>query len=295
MTGKNTLIRILRGRSLHEDIDLPRDHGFIKAVKPSYDGKSWLYNSEVVCFTESPIFALDFFRYRSYERWKSDQLYGIGFSKEYLVCDKKVRPVIYLDGTTNSQLLYFFNQIIDENYKIEDKAGNAVDNKELLMKLKPLLFPLMEDTPLQGFMWEREWRYPDSNGLIFPYSAIKVICCPAGERDEIEDILEDYRENIEIVESWREYNDVTSYLKRRNSEVDSEQLDKISEITDIKVLEELQKQNNITLSALEAHYDTFSRMVSGLDENGVGEMIMGLRQKSVEIGERMEAVLGGAT
>jgi hypothetical protein len=33
-------------------------------------------------------------------------------------------------------------------------------------------------------------------------------------------------------------------------------------------------------------------MMSGLDESGVGEMIMGLRQKSVEIGERMEVVWG---
>lgn len=115
MTGKNSLVNILKGENKPEDVVLPERNGYLKAVKPSFDGQAAYYNSEVVCFTESPIFALDFFRYRSFRRWSDDQQYGIGFSKSDLIRHRKVRPVLYLDTESNSQLLNFCNQILSEN------------------------------------------------------------------------------------------------------------------------------------------------------------------------------------
>ena len=213
MTGKNSLVKILNGENKPDTIKVPKQNGYLKASKPSFDGQAAHYNSDVVCFTETPVFALDFFRYRSFKRWSDDQQFGIGFSKSALIKHKNVRPVIYLDTDTNSKLLSFCNHIIDGNYNIQNQKGEQVDYVELFNKIKPLLFPLLEKTALQGFMWEREWRCPDSEGLVFPHKAIKIICCPSNEKQEIMDILK-VNEGIEIVESWREYDDVTNYLKR---------------------------------------------------------------------------------
>ena len=283
MTGKNSLVSILKGENIKEGTVLPKRCGFLKAVKPSFDGQAAYYNSEVVCFTESPIFALDFFRYRSYRRWSLDQQFGIGFSKKDLICHRNVRPVLYLDNNTNSQLLGLANQIIDGSYKIENQLGNEIDYKELFRNIKPLLFPLLEDTTYQGFMWEREWRCPDSNGLIFQHNAIKVICCPASEREEILEILGDLSAKIDIVESWREYDDVTNYLRRRQDETNTEQLTQISQIRDFGILHELKNQNDRTLNTLEAYYGVFKETVTSLEGRNINQMIDEMKQKSQEI------------
>lgn len=291
MTGKNSLVSILKGENKPEDIELPERNGYLKAVKPSFDGQASYYNSEVVCFTESPIFALDFFRYRSFRRWSEDQQFGIGFSKAALVANRNVRPVLYLDTQTNSELLSFCNHIINGNYKIVNGIGNEIDMTVLFEKIKPLLFPLLENTTYQGFMWEREWRGSDSKGMTFPHQAIKVICCPANEREAITEILGDLAGNIEIVESWREYDDVTNYLRRRQNETNAEQLNKISQIKDFGILKELKNQNERTLNTLEAYYGVFKETVTSLEGKNINEMIGEMKKKSNEIDEQIRAVL----
>lgn len=291
MTGKNSLVSILKGENKPDDLDLHERHGYLKAVKPSFNGQAEYYNSEVVCFTESPIFALDFFRYRSFRRWSDDQQFGIGFSKSDLVKHRNVRPVLYIDTQSNSELLNFCNQIINKNYTVVNSLGVVVDMGQLFQKIKPLLFPLLEQTTFQGFMWEREWRGSESRGMTFPHNAIKVICCPANEREEISDILGDLVNNIKIVESWREYDDVTDYLKRRQQEVNTEQLNKISEIKDFGPLKELKNQNDRTLNTLVAYYGVFKETVISLEERNINQMIAEMKQKSKEIDEQISAVL----
>ncbi len=291
MTGKNSLVNILKGENAPDDINIPDNSGYLKAVIPSFNGEEAIYTSEVVCFTEAPIFALDFFRYRSYRRWSDDQQFGIGFSKSKLIQLRNVRPVIYLDTDTNSNILNFCNQIINGNFEIKNAKGEVQEYKELFAKIKPLLFPLLENTPYQGFMWEREWRCPESNGLIFPHKAIKILCCPENERNEIEEILGDEVNNIEIVESWREYDDVTNYLKRRKEETDTKALNRIKEILDLETLNSLKTQNEQTINMLISHYSVFKETVDGLEQGKIHQIIDDMKQKSVEIKSRIKFLI----
>lgn len=291
MTSKNSLVKILNGESKPDGIVIPKKNGYLKAVKPSFDGQARYYNSEVVCFTETPIFALDFFRYRSLRRCIDDQQFGIGFSKSALIKYRNVRPVIYLDTETNKQILSFCNKIIDGTYKVQDQNGDAIDKIELFSKIKPLLFPLLQDRPLQGFMWEREWRYTDNQGMIFPHRIIKIICCPSSEKEQIIDILGDQSDKIEIVENWREYDEVTNYLKQRQRKSNTKQLNTISQIKDFGVLEDFKNQNDRTLNTLEAYYGVFKETVTSLEGRNINQMIDDMKQKSKEIEEQINAVL----
>lgn len=150
---------------------------------------------------------------------------------------------------------------------------------------------MLEDTTYQGFMWEREWRGSDSKGMTFPHTAIRVICCPTNEREEITEILGDLAGNIEIVESWREYDDVTNYLKRRQKEVNSDELNTISQIKDFGILNELKNQTDRTLNTLEAYYGVFKETVTSLEGRNINEMIGEMRKKSKEIEQQINAVL----
>lgn len=273
MTGKDSLVSILKGENAPEDCDLKENFGFLKAIKPSFDSNESYYNSEVVCFTESPIFALDFFRYRSFRRWSTDQRYGIGFLKRDLIRHRNVRPVIYLDSSTNSELLQLCENIINDQQTIIDKSGVVKDKKNLFNRIKPLLFPLLEESEFQGFMWEREWRCPDSGGMTFPHKTVKIICCPAEEREEIIEVIGELAEDIEIVESWKEYDDVTNYLKRRQKEAKTKEPTKLSEIKDFGLLNELKTQNERTINTLEGYYSVFKETVTSLESNNISGMI----------------------
>jgi len=288
MTGKNSLIHILKGENSPEEITVEANSGYLKSVIPSFDEQAGYYNSEVVCFTEAPIFALDFFRYRSFRRWENDQRFGIGFSKADLIKHRNVRPVVYLDDETNSNLLSLCNNILNDNLSIVNSDGEVIDYKPTFESVKPLLFPMLENTKLQGFMWEREWRYPFNDGLVFPFEAIKVICCPADEKAEIEEILSTYKNQIQIVESWREYDDVTNYLKRREREINSDALTKISKIKNLSVLTEFKIQNERTINMLSAHYQVFKETTEGLEKNNISEMIAEMKTKTVEIVKRIK-------
>lgn len=212
MTGKNELVSILSGKNTQ----LPSGNGFLKACIPESDNGT--YDAEVVCFTESPTFALDFFRYRSFRRWTGDQRFGIGFDKSQLV-DAGVRPCVYADEELKKHIIHL--KRILESSRINDEETSSL-LKSLLIKIYPLTTPLLESDPSQGFMWEREWRYSDPknlNGLVFRHSLIRVICCPEEEEPEIREILAKESDGISFVRSWKEYDEVTSYLKRKKSDL----------------------------------------------------------------------------
>lgn len=290
MTGRNQLISILSGENAPEGIEVPENNGFLRSAIPSYNGSQGYYNSSVVCFTESPLFALDFFRYRSFSRWEADQQFGIGFSKTDLVNHRNVRPVIYLDTETNTEILSVCNRILDDSLTVSNQDGEIEDLKPIMEKIKPLLFPLLQDRPSQGFMWEREWRCPNENGLIFPLSAIKVICCPNNERAEIEALLGENLNNIQIVEIWREYDDVTSFLRRRKSGNQYNTSEKIVQIKDINALRELKQQNDQTLHTLSAYYGVFKETVNQLEGKSIKDTLADLEQTSKLIYEQMKTV-----
>lgn len=288
MTGRNELISILKGENSPEDKEVPDKYGYLKSSIPDYS--AGFYNSSVVCFTESPLFSLDFFRYRSFSRWRADQQFGIGFSKKSLVDKRNVRPVIYLDSQTNKDVLTLSHKILDDSYTVTDDQGEIQDLKPLFEKLKPLLFPMLEDKQSEGFMWEREWRCPDDTGMTFPLNAIRVICCPANEREEIEELLVDHLDKIQIVESWKEYDDVTTFLKRREKTKDYDSKEKLDKIGDIDTLKELKQQNDQTLNTLSAYYKIFKGTVEQLEHKSIGDILTDLKKTSSMINDRIKEI-----
>lgn len=216
MTGENHIKNILQsGRE---------GYGYLKANIPeaaqdllkSNISISYGYNAPVVCFTESPTFALDFFRYRSYRRWKDDQRFGIGFDKATLV-KNGIRPVFYVDKSLLQNLIELYSEISNENSNYFALIDEEFKNKIVwsVKTIYPLLFPLMEKHKSQGFMWEREWRYINPEGFYFSYNDIKVICCPEDEEGDIRDCFRESANTISFVRAWDEYDDVTDYLKRQ--------------------------------------------------------------------------------
>ncbi|EOG9063770.1 hypothetical protein KW450_21380 [Vibrio fluvialis] len=199
MTGKESVLGILKSG---------RDNGgLIKACVPE-DAKSW-YKESVVCFTESPIFAIDAFRYIRFHRWQMDMRFGIGFSKEKLI-KKGVFPVLYCSS-----------ELVSQFKKMRDEMPTSIENpfeltaKSVIDNVFPLMNSLMENEPKQGFIWEREWRSPNPEGFDFSYSDIDIICCPEEEQDEIVSILGDFANNIKFVRSWSQYNEVKEFLSSR--------------------------------------------------------------------------------
>lgn len=214
MTSRNQILSILHGENLPlgVDITIPANNGYLRSNIPEY-GNQTGYTASVVCFTESPTFALDFFRYRSFRRWQSDQRYGIGFSKSAMV-NLNVRPVVYLDNATLASL----NRLKNEVGNLQGLLDNLLENaRQLVNSLYPLCYPLLEETTDQGFMWEREWRFTNSDGFVFPFESIKIICCPENEEEEIRNILGGATNHISFIRSWVEYDDVTSFIQRQQN------------------------------------------------------------------------------
>ena len=150
MTGRNELASILQGRGTPNGIETQANEGYLRAAVPEVRASN-NYTAEVVCFTDSPTFTLDFFRYRKFSRWQSDQRFGIGFDKSSLA-SQGVRPVIYVDRTLNRKIISLWNDI--QNL---DERNVGEDLRDVFERMYPLLFPLLETQPEQGFMWEREW------------------------------------------------------------------------------------------------------------------------------------------
>lgn len=149
MTNKEAIFGILETGA--------EGQGTIKSAPPS-QSRSW-YREPVVCFTESPFFAIDAFRYISFPRWQQDLRYGLGFSKERLASNG-VRPALYCDR----ELVRLFKRLKDLTDPASDQP-DATDDISLTVggavvaRAVPLMTALLEDQAKQGFTWEREWRH----------------------------------------------------------------------------------------------------------------------------------------
>jgi len=284
MTGKNSLARILQGEGASTSREA---HGFLKSAVPETGGKGG-FDASVVCFTESTVFALDFFRFRSDRRWMDDQQYGIGFSKELLIKNHGVRPVVCLDTQTNKELLALCNRAEAGQQRLAEDNGVHERTKSLLARLKPLLFPMLEQTKLQGFMWEREWRFPDPNGWQFPHSAIKLICCPKEEQAEILKALGPLKDQVQVIESWKEYSDLTAFLKERQTALAAFNLASISHIEDIDRLLELETECGALLSALSNYRANLKAQVPEFNDPKLNKMIDHLLEYFQRIEEQLE-------
>ena len=254
MTGKREIESILRGEGA--PTQLPPNHGYLRSSVPEYD--QGVYNAPVVCFTESPTFALDFFRYRSFRRWQNDQRFGIGFRKSLLV-RQGVRPAVYMDDVARRHFIYLYKRGVEDGEQLSNDAQTNSAILEMLNTLYPFIFPLLENRPEQGFMWEREWRHPDANGFVFPYDAISVICCPDNEEEQIKGILGDYSARIQFVNTWREYDEVTNFLRKQSLKwQDPVERLALAKGTEEKLswLSELSQQYAIAINSLAA-YGTF--------------------------------------
>lgn len=279
MTGGEAFTSILKG----EGVTLPESTGFLRSCIPESSGT---YNAQVVCFTESPTFALDFFRYRSYARWSSDQRFGIGFDKSELV-KFNVRPCVYAD----SQLTSDINKIKShfDQLPIADQQLSSLI-KSLIEKIYPLTTPLLEEDPFQGYMWEREWRYTDPKGLVFPYSAIKIICCPEHEEHAIRQILGKYAASVKFLRSWKEYNEVTSFLKNRSDSIHVPQVDGYSDEKEfLSVLQEQLVNHIAFLNKIKA-YEMFVDSIADKKEavsSGISDLESEIESLKIQI-ERLK-------
>lgn len=248
MTSRENLKNILEYKHTK------KGEGVLKVQKPIL-GKKNTYEVKMVCFTDSPPFALDFFRYRwSKAKNRENFKYGIGFDKEKLV-EKGVFPNFYvaeelqakiLDLTTKSK----YNDLLKKlKYVSCDDKETIQELKKLLAKtyntlssVKRLMFPLLEKEELQGYIWEREWRYTTPNNLdstfVFSYDDIRIICCDDEDEDIFKTIIgEDYieRNKIQFIRTWQQYNEITGFLAQRTQNINT---------INVKIQEKLDKKIN---------------------------------------------------
>lgn len=263
MTGKNAILSILKGENAITPVSIGQ--GYLQANVPEYSEST--FDAKVVCFSESPTFALDFFRYRKIDRWKADQRFGIGFDKAGLV-ETGVRPVIYVEEKITKHLIYLYNRIKNNGLTL---SNNSKLNKRLIDEIEtlyPLLYPLMENHSSQGFMWEREWRYPNPEGMVFRHQDIKIICCPIREENEIRKILGQTANQIDFIRTWQEYDDVTDYLRRQQATWRSHAI-QVPETTiakrDTQHLQNMIQQYSIALNSLDSYHDLLAHFSNEME------------------------------
>ncbi len=246
MTGPAAIAKILKGDGASKKSE--QGSGFLKAGIPA-QSNGYFY-AEVVCFTESPTFAIDFFRYRSFHRWQSNLLYGIGFSKNALV-KKGALPAIYLPAQKTTALRKLYEALKAKNDSFPNESLEQ-DLRTFVESIYPFATPLGEEAQDQGFLWEREWRLSSPHGLTFSHADIRVICCPDDERTEIATILGAQAGKIKFVRTWAEFSDVTDYLERQQKiwAMGPAEIEKAQKVDD---LNKLLQGKKIALHALESY------------------------------------------
>ncbi|WP_115304988.1 hypothetical protein [Legionella maceachernii] len=147
--------------------------------------------------------------------------------------NKNVRPVLYVDSAIIAKMKELENSLPSDPEERDRNNGPRLAN-ELILLIKPLIFPLLENEEKQGFMWEREWRYGNLGDFEFDYNDIEIICCPKEEREAIANILGDAIENINFIETWTQYDAIKKFLKSREPcweekirKCEKEELDKL--------------------------------------------------------------------
>ena len=214
MTTRENLKLIL------EDENTKKEEGKLKVQIPRHS-KTNNYKIKMVCFTDSPPFALDFFRYRwSVHKNREDLKYGIGFDKETIV-KKGVYPTFYVSKQLQSEILKL-NKIFKDNNLSNKLEGLRCDDEKIIQELKGILiktcntlssverlmFPLLENYTYQGYTWEREWRYATTNNsdFVFSYDDIRIICCADEDENIFKEIIgEEYIEKnqIQFIRTWQ--------------------------------------------------------------------------------------------
>jgi len=258
MTGKNEIAAILAGKGNDDAADAGQ--GFLRAGIPEQSHGN--YHAKVVCFTESPTFAIDFFRYRVFRRWQNNVLYGIGFSKSHLV-ENGVLPSLYLSDADTKRIVALYDALKKRKKEKLFKAGSVSEQlQEFFEGVYPLCTPLLELHPTQGFLWEREWRYPHEPGFTFDHGDVRVICCPDDERKQISKTLGNAAGNVTFVRTWSEFSDVTDYLKRQEKKWALSPREQARAKT-IKSAEALLRTKTIVLHTLEAY---LTKLVRANDE-----------------------------
>lgn len=281
MTGRKEIRSILTG----EGAEIEQGHGFLRACVPESNQQEGGYDSRVVCLTESPTFALDFFRYRSFRRWRDDQRYGIGFDKSELI-NLGARPCVYADEQLKNDIIVLKKHI--ETNEVQDDAIKTRLNS-LLNSIYPLTTPILEASSFQGFMWEREWRYFNdaTDGFVFPHGAIRLICCPQSEESDIREILGGVADSVRFVRTWTEYDEVTAYMRQRCQEmfVPTEANSKDDE----DLLDSLKEQiarHAVTLHSLEQYSEFIDNL--GVKNNSATEASHALRASISQMEKKVE-------
>jgi DNA-binding helix-hairpin-helix protein with protein kinase domain len=135
-------------------------------------------------------------------------------------------------------------------------------------------------------MWEREWRLPSSDGLSFHYSDIKVVCCPSEETSTIKEILVGYEQNIQFVNTWIEYNEVTDYLVNRERNYQFKSRENTANEQVLDSAKKSVKQMKRTISELERYMSVTNRFRE--HSNEIQRGIENLRQQIVEREEQIQ-------
>lgn len=264
MTNEDSLLNILKSSKL-------------VATTPSQSMSDW-YNEKIVCFTESPTFAIDFFRYKAYKRWKDDLRFGIGFSKLKLA-HKGVRPALYVDRSELISSIIKSKRILIK----EDKESNVTTIlKEIVDQVTPFMTPLDHNRDKQGFLWEREWRYANED-FCFDIGDIEIICCPRKHRNQITENLGVEGSHIKFIETWAEYDEVSTYLTEfQQHQIIQAKIDELS----LKESYSLDDQINGELEKLKLYETQLESMLSKITD--VKEIIQILETRRVNILERIE-------
>lgn len=232
MTTRESLKLIL------EDEHTNEKEGKLKVQIPRHSKKN-TYQIPMVCFTDSPPFALDFFRYRWSDNKDRENLkYGIGFDKETMV-QKGVFPTFYVPHDLQAPILELTQYFKDNDLSKKLECLNCDDEEiiqelndllsktcETLSSVERLMFPLLEKKPLQGYIWEREWRYATHNNsdFVFSYDDIRIICCDDEDENLFKEIIGKHyieKNQIQFIRTWQEYDEITDFLNRKTQNINN--------------------------------------------------------------------------